>query len=166
MVPATRAVGIFPSQVPMADITQSQILLPAACFQKGNSALLATLGDSVKADKAFDSFFNDKPGNKIPGWSNYLMILLLYLAASLVDILRWFRRGAQSKPDGRRARILTFLRCSSAVQRKRQQKSDKQPFVSVGGLVFFFFSLYLLAGIGVSCWTVVVSARYRSRIIR
>ena len=152
----------FPSQVPMANETSSFILLPAACFQKGNSQLLGTLKASLSPEKALDAFFNNTPGNRIPGWSNYLMILLLYLVAGFVDILRWFRRGAQSDPNGRRARILVFFHCSSAQRhsRRQQKKSDKKPFFSLGNLVFTLFSMYLLAGIGVSCWTVVTSATY------
>ncbi|KAK3312381.1 hypothetical protein B0H66DRAFT_633087 [Apodospora peruviana] len=152
----------FPGETPSFDKTNSPILMPAACFQQGNSQLLGTLGHSL-SDKSQQAFIDSAPGNRIPGWNNYLIILLLYLVAGFVDVLRALRRGAKSKPNGRRARIVNWLTCSS--RRKETEKLEGRtvtPFITVGGLIFTLFCAYLLAGVGVSCWTVVQSARYIS----
>lgn len=150
----------FPSYPPPANESMGHILLPAACFQKGNE-FPETLRYSL-AEGAADAIFRSTPGNRIPGWNNYLIILLLYLVAAFVDILRAFRRGALAKPQGRRARIVVWLKTCGRTQRpsKARDPSAPAPFFSLAGFIFTFFAIYLVAGIGVSAWTVVQSAKY------
>ncbi|KAK4206079.1 hypothetical protein QBC37DRAFT_445190 [Rhypophila decipiens] len=156
----------FPSYTPPWDKTEDQILMPAACFQQGDSQLPATLASSM-SDKAKEAILFSAPNNKIPGWNNYLIILLLYVIAGLVDVLRFFHRGARSKSNGRRARVVNFLkgcRSSSSKKEKEDPAQRKTPFVTLSGIVFLLFSMYLLGGVGVSCWTVVQSAFYINQL--
>ncbi|KAM7187724.1 hypothetical protein V8F20_010861 [Naviculisporaceae sp. PSN 640] len=171
----------FPAQVPPHDANYSSILLPAACFQQGNSQLLNTLHDSV-GEHASDAFLRSQPGNSIPGWNCYLTTLLFYILAGFVDMLRAFRRGAQSKPNGRRARIVTWLNLSTVAQRQtrqqqrplgrlnakrrksqtlqqqqQQQTTNGKRRFSPGTILFWLFCTYILSGICVAIWTIWVA---------
>ncbi|KAK0641829.1 hypothetical protein B0T16DRAFT_461858 [Cercophora newfieldiana] len=148
----------FPSVIPAASNDTDMILMPAACFQQGNSQLLGTLKDSL-GEKAAEAILFSTPGNRIPGWNNYLIILLLYLCAGFVDILRTIRRGALSNPNGKRGRFVAWLK---SLGRSSKDRDPNPPRRSTwrGTLVFSCFCAYLLGGIGVSCWTVFQSANY------
>lgn len=173
----------FPAQVPSNDANYSSILLPAACFHIGNSRLLDTLHDSV-GDHAGDAFLRSQPGNTIPGRNCYLTTLLFYILAGAVDILRAFRRGAQSRAHGHRASIVTWLNLSTAalrqtrqqqqrllaslganrrksqtLQSQQQQTPNGKWHFSPGTILFWLFCLYILSGIGVAAWTIWVAAR-------
>ena len=149
----------FPSTTPSLTTTDDPILMPAACFQQGNSQLPETLTHSLNPTFAADAFFRSTPGNRIPGWNSYLIILLLYVVAAFVDVLRSFRRGALSNPTGKRGRIVGWLKTCGR-RSKPKDPNAKSPFFSIGSIVFLFFCLYLLGGVGVSCWTVFQSATY------
>ena len=151
----------FPSYPPPANEDMGHILLPAACFQQGNSELPATLQYSL-GEGAADAIFRSTPGNRIPGWNNYLIILLLYVIAAFVDILRYFRRGALGNPQGRRARVVIWLKTCGRTPRpsKVRDPSAPAPFFSLAGFIFLFFAMYLVAGIVVSAWTVWQSSQY------
>ncbi|KAM7214977.1 hypothetical protein V8F06_009654 [Rhypophila decipiens] len=170
----------FPAAVPYLNKTIDSILLPAACFEKGNSQLWKNL-DTSFGDNARDSILYSKPGTFVPGWNNYLITLLLYVLAGLIDIARFVRREVQSKPGGKRDRLVQRLSGklkSLAERQSRQQRQQKNPQVfeqqqqqkqakprnerpiaSRGTVVFLLFCLYLCTGIGVSCWTVAVAGK-------
>ncbi|KAH8885927.1 hypothetical protein GQ53DRAFT_828629 [Thozetella sp. PMI_491] len=129
----------FPSFIPAANVSDSQILLPAACFQAGNSQLLSTLDSSFGKNSA-NAFLFSQPGNRIPGWNNYLFILLWYCVAFIADVIRFFRRGM--------------------VHELEPQASKQQACFNLRCFMTWVLSLYLLGGIGISAWTVYQSATY------
>ncbi|KAM7188653.1 hypothetical protein V8F33_010518 [Rhypophila sp. PSN 637] len=151
----------FPAAVPHLNETIDTILLPAACFEKGNSQLWKNL-DTSFGDNARDSILYNKPGT--------------FVLAGLIDAARFVRRGVQSKPGGKRARLVQRLsgklkslaerqsrqqrqqKNPQAFEQQQQQKQAKprneRPIASRGTVVFLLFCLYLCTGIGVSCWTV------------
>ncbi|KAK3362564.1 hypothetical protein B0T25DRAFT_8745 [Lasiosphaeria hispida] len=129
--------------------------MPATCFQKENSLLLGTLGDSLTLEHAPAAFLLSTPGNRIPGWSNYLVILLFYLFAGFVDILRAFRRGVRSKPSGRRARTARMLQSfgrwlkSFLGSSTTNYPDKKSPSPTLSTIIFFFFFLFFF--LALSC---------------
>ncbi|KAK0620812.1 hypothetical protein B0T14DRAFT_587448, partial [Immersiella caudata] len=135
----------FPTAIPPRNSDTDRVFVLAACFQQGDSQLTESLTTSFSDEGSRRAFFDSSLGNRIPGWNNYLIILLLYLTAGFVDILRVFRRGSLSRPEGKRGRIVAGIR---------------RPSVWLGFIIFSCFCLYLLGGIGVSAWTVVKSANY------
>ncbi|KAK4447004.1 hypothetical protein QBC34DRAFT_427801 [Podospora aff. communis PSN243] len=154
----------FPIAPPIRGVKEDPLLLPAACFQQGDSQLPGALITSLSTEGSQAAFVRSTPGNRIPGWNNYLIILLLYVSAGVIDIMRIFRRGFLSKRHGKRGRIVAGLRKGLAKLNCRSGQRDKEISKTSnswwGSIIFFLFCIYLLGGIGVSAWTVVQSAAY------
>ncbi|KAH8647147.1 hypothetical protein BX600DRAFT_518432 [Xylariales sp. PMI_506] len=138
----------FPTAIPPKSANGSLILLPAICFQDPDMHLLTTLQESTTSANAFfkDSIVDQTPHNFIMGWRWYLISLLFYGAAMIAEFIRFCRRG-QSRPGWR------------ATLGKRLHR-----YVNSGThLIWLFkwiFFIYIVCGIGISCATVIFSARY------
>jgi hypothetical protein len=158
----------FPSFPPAANETADPILMPAACFQQGNSQLFPTLSSSF-GKSAASAFLFSQPGNRIPGWNNYLIILLWYIIAFIVDVIRFWRRG-MAKPTGRRAEMIRRVSTGLSINNKSRdqlqlreveaQATNQRRLLSWRCFLQWLFGLYLIGGIGISAWTVGQSANY------
>lgn len=125
----------FPTEIPSHMDQYSPMLLPAACFQTGNSKFDQEIKKAVKAGSA-KAFFT----GQIHGWTNYLIMFLFYLIAVGVSLGRVIRRGMGR--NGRRKRFVAGL-------------EKVFPFLfRIKRFFYAIFGLYLLAGIALSGWTV------------
>ncbi len=137
----------FPTELPMANETDSLIFLPAACFQTAiNPATETFQATTANSTAFFDTLRWSRPGNLIQGWNWYVLILLFYGAAILAEFVRFCRRG-KSRP-GWRSRLAAHLR--TCFGRGTIPRFCVQ-------YVFFF---YLIAGVGISIVTTVFAANY------
>ncbi|KAK4224017.1 hypothetical protein QBC38DRAFT_33918 [Podospora fimiseda] len=131
----------FPTKIP--DYNEDQkgdiMFLPAACFQSGKFMLGEVLQKTWNARSAKDFFTG-----QVHGWTNFLVMFLFYALALLISLGRLVRRGMDH--EGRRKRFIFWF--------KRRFKF----LFSIRRFFYIFFGLYLAAGIGVSCWTVVIAA--------
>jgi len=142
----------FPTSLPGSNETDSTMFLPAACFQSERALLGDTLLESTSsASQAANTFLRSEPGNHIQGWNMFLIILLWYIVAFLVDVARFFNRGKDKTREdgtpGKRARVIRFLR------------AHKPKSLGVR-ILKTFFCLYLLGGVAISAATVYLSAHY------
>jgi hypothetical protein len=145
----------FPTEVPKANESYSDILRLAACFQDQSTGLVRTLENSVSsAEAARNAFIDSSPGNKIVGWNQYLVLLLWYFVAVIGETVRYIRRGVQK--GGGRKRLVEFLKkkLPSVLSRQRW-------FYGVGKSII---GIYLTGGIAVSSYTVVLSGRYMTNM--
>lgn len=141
----------FPTNIPPANETDSPLFLPASCFQ-GGSLLLKNALDTSFAGKseAKEAFLNSNlgGGHHIQGWNFYLLILLWYGLAIVVDLVRFLRRGMDKSSFRRKvARRL----CGSCTGRK-------SPRLTV--VAELSFGVYLLISVAISGLTVAISANY------
>jgi len=98
-------------------------------------------------------FVFNQPGDQIPGWNNYLIILLWYCVAFIVDIIRFFCRGLAKDNSVRR----NLVRCASSLFEKQDISEPSKVWVFIFcGL----FVVYLFGGIEISVWIVVKSINY------
>jgi len=145
----------FPTAVPNADETYSDILRLAACFQDPTTGLALTIGDSFSSNQnARKAFIDSSPGNKIVGWNQYLILLLWYGVAIIGETVRYIRRGVNK--GGRRRQLATFLKTKMSFGLSRSEW-----FYRAGK---FIVALYLVGGITVSAYTVVQSGLYMTRM--
>lgn len=131
----------FPTEVPLPTETYSLMLLPAACFQSGRSSFRAEFEKAVHAG-SLRAFF----GGQIHGWTNFLVMFLFYLIAIFISLGRLIRRGTD--PNGRRYKFVKAL------------ENTFPPLFRAKRFLYVLFGLYLAAGIGISCWTVVTAGLY------
>ncbi|VBB80340.1 Putative protein of unknown function [Podospora comata] len=131
----------FPTQVPANNETHSFMLLPAACFQTDGIRLGTELDKSFKVSSA-NEFFN----GQVHGWTQFIILFLFYFLAAMVSVGRLVRRGQDH--NGRRTRFIAWF------------KLNLRPLFRWKRFFYILFGLYLIAGIAVSCWTVVTSALY------
>ncbi|ORY58582.1 uncharacterized protein BCR38DRAFT_489496 [Pseudomassariella vexata] len=138
----------FPTALPPTNETSSLMFLPAACFQNSSSHLMDIFADSTSSPNHFfvDAIGQETPKNKIQGWRWYLIILFFYGAAIIAEAIRYLRRGG--KRGGWRKRLADRFR----------------PHLGSGTLLRkickYFFLWYLIAGVGISCVTVVFTGKY------
>ncbi|KAK4107903.1 hypothetical protein N656DRAFT_462551 [Canariomyces notabilis] len=131
----------FPTQVPPMTDQYNLMLLPAACFQSGEFLFGSEIKNALEAG-SFQAFFT----GQIHGWTNFLIMFLFFIIAVLVSLGRVIRRGTGH--NGRRKRFIARV-------------GKTLPFLFKAKRFFYFlFGLYLLAGIGISAWTVIDSALY------
>ncbi|KAI1324420.1 hypothetical protein F5Y16DRAFT_424041 [Xylariaceae sp. FL0255] len=137
----------FPTDLPLANETDSLMFLGAACFEDSSSTAVATFQDSTKSPDAFfvNTIENSTPDNKIHGWNWYVLTLLYYGAAIIVESIRFIRRSARRK--GWRGRLGQKARrcCTSRLIRLP---------------VEWMFLIYLLGGIVISAIVVFKSSTY------
>ncbi|KAK0718043.1 hypothetical protein B0T26DRAFT_752022 [Lasiosphaeria miniovina] len=97
----TDQTGSFPSGIPPLDETGSNMFLAAACFQNASQQLTKTLGQSTaSAPQAYNTFFKSTPGSHIQGWNWYIIILLWYCVAVVVDVVRLLRHDLSEDGEG------------------------------------------------------------------
>lgn len=138
----------FPSKVPPADERNSPLLMLAACFQGKNGSFVDTFSQSFTDGNTVQTFVESTPGNRIEGWNFFLIILLCYGAAIIVEGVRFIRRsekrlGIVRKVFGRK----TPVSSGKAGSRLR-------------GVVMFIYGLYLLGCVSVSGVTIGFEAKY------
>ncbi|KXX74659.1 hypothetical protein MMYC01_209265 [Madurella mycetomatis] len=131
----------FPTEIPLATETYSLMLLPAACFQSGRSSFRAEIGKALQAG-SLRAFF----GGQIHGWTNFLIMFLFYLIAVFISLGRLIRRGTD--PDCRRYKFVKSL------------ENTFPPLFRAKRFFYILFGIYLAAGIGISCWTVITAGLY------
>ncbi|KAH9906402.1 hypothetical protein F4778DRAFT_801643 [Xylariomycetidae sp. FL2044] len=137
----------FPTAVPDADTSDSLLFLPAACFQDNSTGLARILSSSTEnADKLGHVLQTSNPGNHVQGWNLYLVLLIFYIAALLVEAIRFCRRG-QNRP-GWRNKLGLWL----------SQRFGFTPWMRT--IIETLFCIYLLGGLGIGAATVILSARY------
>lgn len=131
----------FPTELPKANETDTLLFMSAACFQSPDAQLLGTLNSSFASAEGFGSAILDsKPGNKIEGWDKYLVMLLWYGAAVVVEVFCFFRRGA--KRGGKRSKVTNavtrgihgfarmFFPCCVRREKKKSQPVEYTPLGS------------------------------------
>lgn len=138
----------FPTGIPPANMDDSTIFLPAACFQSDQHSAADTFREVTSSAKSFsDALTHSMSGdNKIQGWNLYIITVLFYGAATIAELIRFIRRG-KSRP-GWRAHV-----------------GDKfRRFCGLGtplrNLVQNMFLIYLLAGVGISLFVAIASTIY------
>ncbi|KAI1764854.1 hypothetical protein GGR53DRAFT_296690 [Hypoxylon sp. FL1150] len=138
----------FPTGIPNANETDSLLFLAAACFQNDEPTAADTFGETTSSAQVFfvDNIAESTPRNKIQGWNLYILTLLFYGAATLAEIVRFFRRGS-SRPGWRGHIGKQFRRCCSIGTILRK-------FVQT------VFLIYLSAGVGLSCAVTIISSQY------
>ncbi|KAI2602487.1 hypothetical protein GGR54DRAFT_633950 [Hypoxylon sp. NC1633] len=137
----------FPTVIPDANETDSSLLLPAACFQSAENAALDTFQEVTSNAHTFlDNLANSTPRNKVQGLNLYIITLLFYGAAIIAEFIRFVRRG-RSRP-GWRANLSNRFKLSCGIRTLLRKVAQN---------VFLF---YLLAGVGISCAVVIISAEY------
>jgi hypothetical protein len=122
--------GAFPTAIPPASKTGfDEILTKAACFHEGSDKWLDPSG---------------LISSHIPGWNQFVAMVLFYIIAALIRLGRFFRGDPG---DNRRERW-----------NKRVPRSLNTP---LGKKVSHIaYGVYLIIGLGISAWTVVTSGLY------
>ncbi|KAI0891314.1 hypothetical protein F4806DRAFT_483305 [Annulohypoxylon nitens] len=138
----------FPTSIPNANETDSDMFLAAACFQSNEHTVVDTFKQTTSSANSFflDTIAESTPRNKIQGWNLYVITLLFYGAALIAEFFRFMRRG-KSRP-GMRANVAKhFRKCCGLGTPLRK-------------VVQNIFLLYLAGGIGLSCATTIISTEY------
>ncbi|KAI2468850.1 hypothetical protein F4781DRAFT_247985 [Annulohypoxylon bovei var. microspora] len=138
----------FPTGIPNANETDSSLLLAAACFQTNEHTVSDTFREVTSSANTFfkDNIALSTPRNKIQGWNLYIITLLFYGAATIAEFIKFFRRG-KSRPGMRANLAKQFRRCCGV----------GTPLRMIVQNVFLF---YLVAGVGLSCATTIISTQY------
>jgi hypothetical protein len=165
LVLPTNEVLKFPTTLPTSDDKDSPLFLPAACFQEGSKYLTTTFETTFGSQEELrQSLLFSQPGNRIQGWPFYVVMLLCYGAAILVEAIRFVQKGNAKNPFGHRAALvkrlakLTFYKPTSESPNARNKLSFHLTIVKV------LFALYQIGGIGISAATVVLSGNYMIRL--
>ncbi|KAL8410267.1 hypothetical protein RB596_000100 [Gaeumannomyces avenae] len=129
------------------------MFVPAVCYQNGDTEFKKTLGKTFDegGTRFADVLFNSNPGNKIRGWNWYIMMLLFYLAAFLLEIFRSINRGSEH-PGRKRHGFIQWLKRVTMVG----PKSSKALGRLGRGLMIF----YLLGGLAISGATIILTSQY------
>ncbi|KAK9771419.1 hypothetical protein AB5N19_03169 [Seiridium cardinale] len=145
---------IFPTVVPPANETDSLMFLPAACFQDSNAKLSNTFEQSFSGNEQFfvNTIGNSTPRNKIQGWNMYIVMLLFYIAALIVEFIRWWRRGAKRVHSKYKKGLVDMI--GRWFPKARPYGRFFRKVVEIS------FLIYLLGGIAISCATVILSGQY------
>ncbi|GAB1317964.1 TRP C-terminal domain-containing protein [Madurella fahalii] len=131
----------FPTQIPPADHDYSDMLLNAACFQSGEGGFTNSVQQSLSTG---GNFFD----SRIPGWSQFLVMLFFYIAAVLMRCGRVVRAGRNK--GGRRARLVGWT--------KKTFSLLYTP--SAQWILRLVYGIYLVVGVTISGWTVGTSSYY------
>lgn len=133
----------FPTEIPPADHDYSDMLLNAACFQSGEDGFTSSMQQSLSTG---GNFFD----SRIPGWSQFLVMLFFYIAAVLMRCGRVVRAGKDKEGGGRRARFVAWTK-------------EKFGFLytpSAQWVLRLLYGIYLLVGVTISGWAVGTSSYY------
>ncbi|KAI1204480.1 uncharacterized protein F4807DRAFT_330046 [Annulohypoxylon truncatum] len=142
----------FPTGIPNANETDSDLLLAAACFQTNEHTVSDTFKETTSSAKTFfiDNLAQSTPHNKIQGWNLYIITMLFYGVAIIAEIIKFFRRG-RSKPGMRAVIAKPFRRCCAL----------GTPLRKFSQHIFLF---YLVLGLGLGCATTIISTSYIFRL--
>ncbi|KAL8383274.1 hypothetical protein RB595_006841 [Gaeumannomyces hyphopodioides] len=144
---------IFPSDIPPPDAETAYMFIPAVCYQNGDTGLGRTFYQTAGqgANQFADVVLNSNPGNKIQGWNWYIMMLLFYLAAFLLEVFRSINRGSEH-PGRKRHGLIRWL--------KRATMAGPKSSKVLGGLGRGLMILYLLGGLAISGATIFLTSQY------
>ncbi|KAK3368844.1 hypothetical protein B0T24DRAFT_707000 [Lasiosphaeria ovina] len=149
--------GSFPTGIPPLDETGSNMFLAAACFQNAFQQLTKTLGQSTaSAPQAYNTFFKSTPGNHIQGWNWYIIILLWYCVAVIVDVVRFLRRDLSE--DGEGASPEEYSMGTKIC--KGRLKTCCIPNESWKNIFRGLFAIYMVVGVSISGAAVVQTSQY------
>ncbi|KAK3948310.1 hypothetical protein QBC32DRAFT_351889 [Pseudoneurospora amorphoporcata] len=138
----------FPTQVPKDDEKWSTLLLPAACFQGSAAQFGNTLQQSFHGAGLF------KVGDRITGWTPFVILVLFYVLANIVTLGRVVRAGREN--GGRREKFCKwFVELAGTKKLKWVHR--------IGGQVY---GVYLLAGLAISGYTMASSSEYIAMLRR
>lgn len=138
----------FPTQVPKDDDKWSTLLLPAACFQGSAAQFGNTLQQSFQGAGLF------KVGDRITGWTPFVILVLYYVLANIVTLGRVVRAGREN--GGRREKFCKWF--VDVVGTKKLKWVNR-----IGGQVY---GVYLLAGLAISGYTMASSSEYIAMLRR
>lgn len=143
----------FPTDIPPPGAEPAFMFAPAVCYQNGQSSFKDTLGQTMNqgGQRFIDVILNSTPDNKIRGWNWYIMMLLFYLAAFLLEVFRSLNRG--SDEEGRKRHgIMRGLKRAAMIGPKASKM-----FGRIGRLLML---LYLLGGMAISGATIFLTSEY------
>jgi hypothetical protein len=136
----------FPSGIPPQNTTDSGYLGLAACYQAGVANFAKNVEDSVKdgesAKKAF--IFTTVGSNRIEGWNFYLITLICYLGAIIVEVVRFVQRRPRTK---------AYLRSCLGIK-----SSGSNPWVLK--IARFIYGAWIPGCVGTSGVTIGFEAKY------
>ncbi|KAK3401693.1 hypothetical protein B0T20DRAFT_450676 [Sordaria brevicollis] len=138
----------FPTQVPKDDEKWSTLLLPAACFQGSAAQFGSTLQQSFQGAGLF------KVGDRITGWTPFVILVLYYVLANIVTIGRVVRAGREN--GGRREKFCKWL--VDIIGQKKLKWVNR-----IGGQIY---GVYLLAGLAIAGYTMASSSEYIAMLRR
>lgn len=138
----------FPTDIPAKDDPTALLFLPAACFQTNNTELIGMLQKSFDGGaKHFgvDVIAGSTPEKRIRGWNLFILIMLFYAVALIVQIFRFAqpnlaKRFGWQPPD-----------------RLKLRRPKSFPFVK---WLVLLFGLYQWCGVMLSFAVVALCARY------
>lgn len=96
---------VFPSQIPSPKERNGLQLVLAACFQGGTRQMAKTMKQSFDDKTSAQAFRYSAPENRIEGWNFYIITLLWYMVALVVEGVRFVRRK-----DRWREKVLGWLK--------------------------------------------------------
>ncbi|KAK3492785.1 uncharacterized protein B0T23DRAFT_442553 [Neurospora hispaniola] len=132
----------FPTAVPKDDEKWSTLLLPAACFQGSAEQFANTLQQSFHGAGLF------KVGDRITGWTPFVILVLYYVLANIVTLGRVVRAGREN--GGKREKFCKWL--VDMIGQKKLKWVNR-----IGGQIY---GVYLLAGLVISGYTMASSSEY------
>lgn len=137
----------FPTVVPPGSEKYSDLFLPAACFQTGQSGLSTSVKEFASSGFGFIN------GSRIPGFPQYVIMFLCYGVAVVVRLVSFVKSG-KDEEKGYRKQVAVWFR-------------SKLTWLFRPGLQWFMrfiFGTYLVLGNVVGVWTVATSALYIVRM--
>lgn len=143
----------FPSAIPQPGDQAALMFVPAVCYQNGGMDFKNTFGQTVNqgAERFGNVILNSNPGNRIQGWNWYILMLLFYLAAFLLEVFRSINRGSEHAGRKRHG-LVQWLKRATMLGPK-----GKKVF---GGLGRGLMLLYLLGGLAISGATIILTSQY------
>ncbi|KLU90256.1 hypothetical protein MAPG_09220 [Magnaporthiopsis poae ATCC 64411] len=143
----------FPTDIPQPGVEPAPMFAPAICYQNGESSIQKSLGMTFGGggDQLLDVIKNSTLNNKIRGWNWYIMMLLFYLAAFLLEVCRSLNRG--SEEEGRKRHSITRgLKRAVMIGPKSSKILSR-----IGRLLIL---LYLVGGMAISGAAIITTSQY------
>jgi hypothetical protein len=129
----------FPTQIPPATANDTLMVLPAACFQGAVAMALETTQQSFRNETAFqNTLFKSTPNNHLNGWNFFLLMVMFYIIAVIIEIVRFVQH--RSPKDGPRPR------------------KHKTRWLQIIG--YWSYLLFQFAGVSLSMVAIIWSYRY------
>lgn len=136
----------FPSGIPPQNVRDSGYLGLAACYQTGVANFAKNVEGSLKdgesAKKAF--IFTTVGKNRIEGWNFYLITLVCYLGAIIMEVVRFVQRRPRTK---------AYLRSCLGIK-----SAGSNPWVLK--IARFIYGAWILGCVGTSGVTIGCEAKY------